>query len=64
MGTSYAWNMVYSKILPAKSPAWCHCPAAAGPRSQGEHRNLATDPKFKGRMRHLIMLIGTNKPQY
>ena len=43
MGT-YAWNIFYSKILPAKSHARCCRPAAAGPPSQTNHWNVATGP--------------------
>ena len=43
MGT-YAWNTLYSKILPRKSRAQRRRPATQSPSSQAVHRNLATGP--------------------
>ena len=43
MGT-YAWNLLYSKIFPAKSRARRRRPAAQAAPSQAVHRNLATGP--------------------
>ena len=43
MGT-YAWNILYSKILPAKSGARRRRPAAQAAPSQAVHWNLATGP--------------------
>ena len=43
MGT-YAWNILFSKILPAKSRARHRRPAAQAAPSQAVHRNLATGP--------------------
>ena len=45
MGT-YAWNILYSKILPAKSRARHRRPATKALPSQAVHRNLATGPKW------------------
>ena len=43
MGT-YAWNILYSKILRTESRAWCSRPATQVAPSQAVHRNLATGP--------------------
>ena len=45
---SFAWNTLYSKILPAKSRSRRRRPAAQNPPSQALHWNLATGPKSKG----------------
>ena len=43
---NYAWNILYSVILPAKSCARCCRPAAQTSPSQAVHRNLATGPNL------------------
>ena len=43
---TYPWNILYSKILPAKSCAWCRRPATQAAPSQTVHWNLATGPKL------------------
>ena len=48
MGT-YAWKILCSKILPAKSRARRRRPSAAGLPSQAEHRNLARGPRYSQR---------------
>ena len=44
MGT-YAWNVLYSKIMTAKSRVMALRPAAQAAPSQAVQRNLATSPK-------------------
>ena len=46
MGT-YAWNILYSKILPAKSRDSPRRPATQATPSQAVHRNLATGPNIR-----------------
>ena len=52
MGT-YAWNIIYSKIFPAKSCARRHWPVAQAAPSQVVHRNLATGNYKKKKKKRL-----------
>ena len=60
MGT-YAWNILYSKILPPKSRTRRRRPATQAGPSQAVHRNLATGPNLDGialiHVEHLIVSL-------